>query len=131
MIKENKISLYKVEKNGNNSSGGQMYEDYYVTHLHQSHNQSSLLISQVLHLILLLEELFLENRLIHNHSCSLTVPRGQVKSYKPETVQKRLGVYHQQTQPLIEYYTAKNILKSVDGTKDMEDVFQSIVSILV
>ncbi len=49
---------------------------------------------------------------------------------KPETVQKRLGVYHQQTQPLIEYYTAKNILKSVDGTKDMEDVFQSIVSIL-
>ena len=50
---------------------------------------------------------------------------------KPETVQKRLGVYHQQTQPLIEYYTAKNILKSVDGTKDMEDVFQSIVSILV
>lgn len=49
---------------------------------------------------------------------------------KPETVQKRLGVYHQQTQPLIEYYTKKNILKSVDGTKDMEEVFQSIVSIL-
>lgn len=49
---------------------------------------------------------------------------------KPETVQKRLGVYHQQTQPLIEYYTEKNILKSVDGTKDMEEVFQSIVSIL-
>lgn len=49
---------------------------------------------------------------------------------KPETVQKRLGVYHQQTQPLIEYYTKKNILKSVDGTKDMEEVFQSVVSIL-
>lgn len=49
---------------------------------------------------------------------------------KPETVQKRLTVYHDQTQPLIEYYGAKNILKSVDGTKDMEEVFQDIVKIL-
>ena len=49
---------------------------------------------------------------------------------KPETVKKRLTVYHDQTQPLIEYYGAKNILKSVDGTKDMEEVFQDIVKIL-
>lgn len=49
---------------------------------------------------------------------------------KPETVQKRLGVYHDQTQPLIDYYTKAGILKSVDGTVDMEDVFQSIVEIL-
>lgn len=49
---------------------------------------------------------------------------------KAETVQKRLGVYHEQTQPLIDYYTKKGILKSVDGTQDMEAVFQSIVSIL-
>lgn len=49
---------------------------------------------------------------------------------KPETVQKRLSVYHEQTQPLIDYYGAKNILKSVDGTKDMEEVFQDIVKIL-
>lgn len=49
---------------------------------------------------------------------------------KPETVKKRLGVYHEQTQPLIEYYTKKGILKSVDGTQDMEEVFQSIVRIL-
>ncbi len=49
---------------------------------------------------------------------------------KPETVQKRLGVYHEQTQPLIEYYMKKGILKEVDGTKDMEDVFQAIVGIL-
>ena len=49
---------------------------------------------------------------------------------KPETVKKRLDVYHEQTQPLIDYYTKKNVLKSVDGTQDMEAVFQSIVDIL-
>ena len=49
---------------------------------------------------------------------------------KPETVQKRLSVYHEQTQPLIDYYNKKNILKSVDGTKDMQEVFSDIVNIL-
>ncbi|MDD3403133.1 MAG: adenylate kinase [Hespellia sp.] len=49
---------------------------------------------------------------------------------KPETVQKRLGVYHDQTQPLIEYYTDKNILVEVDGTIDINDVFAEIVKVL-
>lgn len=49
---------------------------------------------------------------------------------KPETVKKRLDVYHAQTQPLIEYYTKKGILKSVDGTVDMMDVFAKITDIL-
>ncbi|WP_461811932.1 adenylate kinase [Faecalimonas sp.] len=49
---------------------------------------------------------------------------------KPETVLKRLGVYHEQTQPLIQYYTDKNILVEVDGTVDLEDVFKAIVNIL-
>ena len=49
---------------------------------------------------------------------------------KPETVTKRLNVYHEQTQPLIDYYTAKNVLVEVDGTKDMNDVFEAIVEIL-
>ena len=49
---------------------------------------------------------------------------------KPETVKKRLDVYHEQTQPLIDYYTSKNVLKSVDGTQNMETVFQAIVDIL-
>ena len=49
---------------------------------------------------------------------------------KPETVQKRLQVYHEQTQPLIDYYTKKGILKEVDGTMDMGDVFKAIVEIL-
>ena len=49
---------------------------------------------------------------------------------KPETVLKRLGVYHEQTQPLIDYYTNAGILKTVDGTIDINDVFQTIVDIL-
>ena len=49
---------------------------------------------------------------------------------KPETVQKRLNVYHEQTQPLIEYYTAQGILRSVDGTKDLDEVFAQITDIL-
>lgn len=49
---------------------------------------------------------------------------------KPETVKNRLNVYHEQTQPLIDFYTAKGILKTVDGTVDMKDVFGAIVSIL-
>ena len=49
---------------------------------------------------------------------------------KPETVKNRLSVYHEQTQPLIEYYTEKNILKTVDGTRDMQEVFSDIVDIL-
>ena len=49
---------------------------------------------------------------------------------KPETIQKRLNVYHEQTQPLIDYYTKQSILRTVDGTQDMNDVFAEIVKIL-
>lgn len=49
---------------------------------------------------------------------------------KPETVLNRLEVYHNQTQPLIDFYNNQGILKSVDGTVDMQDVFNEIVGIL-
>ena len=49
---------------------------------------------------------------------------------KPQTVQKRLDVYHEQTQPLIDYYEKAGILKTVDGTLDMNDVFDEIKRIL-
>ncbi len=49
---------------------------------------------------------------------------------KPETVSNRLKVYHDQTQPLIDFYTKKGVLKSVDGTVDMMDVFAAIKAIL-
>ena len=49
---------------------------------------------------------------------------------KPETVKNRLSVYHAQTQPLIDFYNKKGVLAEVDGTKDMDDVFNAIVNIL-
>ena len=48
---------------------------------------------------------------------------------KPETVRKRLDVYHSQTQPLIDYYKAAGALRGVDGTQDIDVVFQDIVGI--
>ena len=49
---------------------------------------------------------------------------------QPETVQKRLSVYHEQTQPLIDYYKKAGCLAEVDGTKDLDEVFQDIAAIL-
>lgn len=49
---------------------------------------------------------------------------------KPETVLKRLQVYHDQTQPLITYYEGQGKLRTVDGTKPMEEVFADILAIL-
>ncbi|MBQ9122162.1 MAG: adenylate kinase [Lachnospiraceae bacterium] len=49
---------------------------------------------------------------------------------KPETVKNRLDVYHKQTQPLIDFYSGKGVLKAVDGTVDMQDVFAAIKAIL-
>ncbi len=49
---------------------------------------------------------------------------------KPETVGRRLSVYHEQTQPLIDFYSKKGILKTIDGTADMRDVFAAIIQIL-
>ncbi len=49
---------------------------------------------------------------------------------KAETVKKRLAVYHEQTQPLIDYYSREKILHTVDGTKELEHVFKDITEIL-
>ncbi|MDO4333764.1 MAG: adenylate kinase [Eubacteriales bacterium] len=49
---------------------------------------------------------------------------------KAETVKNRLDVYHKQTQPLIDFYTEKGVLATVDGTLPMDDVFAAITAIL-
>jgi len=49
---------------------------------------------------------------------------------REETVRKRLETYRTQTEPLIEYYSSKNLLKSVDGNKTPTEVFQEIKQIL-
>lgn len=49
---------------------------------------------------------------------------------KPETVKKRLDVYHTQTQPLIDFYSTRKVLVEVDGTQSMDKVFEDIMKIL-
>jgi adenylate kinase len=49
---------------------------------------------------------------------------------KEETVLNRLKVYHDQTQPLIQFYKDKGVMQAVDGTKSMQEVFDAIVAIL-
>ncbi|MDY9926263.1 adenylate kinase [Methanosarcina sp.] len=47
-----------------------------------------------------------------------------------DAVQNRLDVYKKQTQPLINYYKEKGILVTLDGTKDIDVVFEDIKAIL-
>lgn len=49
---------------------------------------------------------------------------------EPETVLKRLKVYHEQTQPLIDYYQEQQVLVSVDGTLEINDIFNQITELL-
>lgn len=54
----------------------------------------------------------------------------QRKDDTEETVQERLDVYQRQTQPLIDFYRDKNQLSVVDGTKAINEVFESICKVL-
>jgi len=49
---------------------------------------------------------------------------------REETIKKRLEVYDSQTAPLIDYYSGKGILKSVQGVGDIDEIFSNIVSVL-
>ena len=49
------------------------------------------------------------------------------KDDQPETVKKRLMIYHETTKPLIEYYNSKNIVSSVNGNKSIEDIHNVII----
>ncbi|MEA2405947.1 MAG: adenylate kinase [Thermoleophilaceae bacterium] len=45
---------------------------------------------------------------------------------KPDTVRKRLGVYHEQTEPLIDYYEERGLLRRFDGTRTQTEVHDHI-----
>jgi len=49
---------------------------------------------------------------------------------KPEVIRQRLVAYRQQTEPLLEYYQKKGLLKSVDGVGTIDEIFQRIVAVL-
>jgi adenylate kinase len=45
---------------------------------------------------------------------------------KPETVKKRLDVYHEQTTPLIDYYDQRSLLRRFDGSRSPSEVHDHI-----
>lgn len=49
---------------------------------------------------------------------------------KPDAVRNRLNVYKKQTQPLIEYYRKKGILRTVEGGNGISVIFEDIKKIL-
>jgi len=49
---------------------------------------------------------------------------------KEEVILQRLSVYKKQTQPLIKYYDDQNILVTIDGKGQVEDIFNKITDIL-
>jgi adenylate kinase len=54
----------------------------------------------------------------------------QRKDDSEETVKERIDVYERQTEPLVKYYQSKNVLLTVDGTKNIDDVFNDICQLL-
>lgn len=44
----------------------------------------------------------------------------------PELIAKRLGLYHKQTEPVLDYYRQKGILEEIDGIRGVEDIFKDI-----
>jgi adenylate kinase len=49
-------------------------------------------------------------------------PLIQREDDRPETIRHRLGVYHQQTKPLIEWYEGRGLLRRFDGTRSPDEV---------
>lgn len=49
---------------------------------------------------------------------------------KPEVVEKRLQVYHAETEPLISYYDERGLLRRVDGTRSPTEVHDHIRAVL-
>lgn len=49
---------------------------------------------------------------------------------RPETVRRRLGVYFQQTAPLIDYYRVRGKLVEVDGGRPVEEVAEDLLAVV-
>ncbi|MFH1722217.1 MAG: adenylate kinase [Candidatus Altiarchaeota archaeon] len=55
---------------------------------------------------------------------------SQRKDDNEETIRRRLAVYHEQTEPLKQYYKEKGLLHEVDGTKGIEEIQNAIADII-
>jgi adenylate kinase len=49
---------------------------------------------------------------------------------KPEVIRNRLGVYHEQTEPLVEYYDKQGLMRRIDGTRSPEEVHNHIRAVI-
>ena len=49
---------------------------------------------------------------------------------KPEALQKRLEIYHRETEPLLAKFKEREILKEVDGERPIEDIHKDILKII-
>ena len=71
------------------------------------------------------------SKLADEHTCPIC--GGEVRQReddRPETIETRLHAYHEQTEPLIGYYSGKNKLRRVNGDSRPEDVFKNILASL-
>lgn len=71
----------------------------------------------------------LENPPDHNWTCDFC--GGEVVQRdddKPEAITTRLGLYEQQTRPLLDWYRGRELLATVDGSLSMDDVFHEAVA---
>jgi adenylate kinase len=57
-------------------------------------------------------------------------PLAQRQDDKPETVRKRLDVYHRETEPLVERYEKQGLLHRIDGTRSPDEVHDQLRSVL-
>jgi adenylate kinase len=49
---------------------------------------------------------------------------------KPEVIENRLRVYHEQTEPLVEYYDDRGLLRRIDGTRPATEVHDHIRAVI-
>jgi adenylate kinase len=55
-------------------------------------------------------------------------PLVQRDDEKPDVIRKRLGVYAEQTEPLLNYYRSKDLLRPIDGTIGVDNVLAEIAT---
>ena len=49
---------------------------------------------------------------------------------REDTMRRRLEVYEEQTSPLIAYYAERNLLRTIDGMGDIEEIQQKLIGII-
>ena len=49
---------------------------------------------------------------------------------KPDVIRKRLAVYHEKTEPLVEHYDEKGLMRRIDGTREAGEVHDHIRAVI-